>query len=214
MPMSRERSVFDTTIILRAGLIAAAFSLIALSTLAVLAGHGFWMPLNVTTQAIWGPEVAQFRGVDMAHTILGLAIHIVSCLFWAVIAWGIFRLISSAAVAGFGTALLALVIDYGILPERLSPGWHLALAFPAVVCGFAAMGFGLWTGLSRTPPKSTQRASGHERLVPTPREPPLTGPEALRHPAPNVIDQRQQRIDAGNSVTEDPNRNSPHYGKE
>ena len=30
-------------------------------------------------------------------------------------------------------------------------------------------------------------------------------PEQLRHPKPNVIDQRQQRIDPANHHTEDPN---------
>ncbi|WP_245155762.1 hypothetical protein [Paracoccus ravus] len=193
--------------ILRAGMVAAAFSLVVLGVLAALAGQPFWMPLNVTTQALYGPEVAQIREVDLGHTVLGLLIHVASCIFWAAIAFLLMGWVGSAVLAGFGTALLALVIDYGILPERLSPGWHLSLSFPAVICGFIAMGAGLAVGLPQLAPSRARR--GRAGTMPH-REPPLThgGPEALRHPGPRIIDQRQQRIDPANEVTEDPNRRS------
>ncbi|MDS9468870.1 hypothetical protein RGQ15_14990 [Paracoccus sp. MBLB3053] len=202
-----------TGTILRSGLVAAVFSLLALGVLAILAGQPFWMPLNVTTQALWGPEVALIQDIDLSHTLLGLAIHVASCLFWALIAWLAYQLLGSAALAGSGTALLALVIDYGILPERMSPGWHLALPFGAVVCGFAAMGLGLWIGVRGNRGNVVRRQSRVERTPPpdpalSTDPTPAIGPEALRHPTPNVVDQRQQRIDPVNAVTEDPNKNA------
>ena len=58
----------------------------------MLAGHPFWMPFNVSTQAIQGPEVRHIDAVDLPHTGLGLAIHLISCLFWAGIATVLLRL--------------------------------------------------------------------------------------------------------------------------
>jgi len=198
---------FSTGGVILAGILAAIFSLIVLGGLTAVSGQPFWMPLNVTTQAIYGPEVAEIPAFDLGHTGLGLLIHVISCIFWAAVAMIFMQWIGSAAAAGLGTALLALVIDYGILPERLSPGWHLALVFPVVVCGFIALGLGLWLGLSRvsrvqSPPFAT--APIPVTGIPVPHH----GPDALRHPAPPVIDQRQQRIDPANEVTEDPNRNT------
>lgn len=212
--MSRVRLVFDPAAILSAGLAAAVLSMLVLGILAVLAGYPFWMPQNVIVQAFWGPEVAKSRDFDLDHTIFGLLIHVASCVFWAVVASAILRFIGSPVLAGFGAALLALLLAYGILPARMSPGWHLVLSFPAVICGFAAMGLGLWSGfLCVSGRKTTDSTSRSKQVIPPPPDlSPLTGPEAMRHPAPNVIDQRQQRIDAANSVTEDPNHNSAHYG--
>ena len=41
---------------------------------------------------------------------------------------------------------LALVIDYGLLPRKLSPGWHLALSRSSVLMGFMSMSLGLGLG--------------------------------------------------------------------
>ncbi|MDS9470200.1 hypothetical protein RGQ15_21870 [Paracoccus sp. MBLB3053] len=209
-----ESSGFLTTT-LRAGLLAALVSGLVLGVAAMLAGHPFWMPLNVTTQAFFGPEVALVRGLDLTHSGFGLLIHVVSSLFWAVIATLLFRGIGHAWIVGLGTALLALVVDYGFLPEWMSPGWHLAMPFIGVVAGFVGLGIGLGLGLSlavRPAPVHPVRSGGP---APVESETNHGGPDALRHPGPNVIDQRLQRIDPANLVTEDPNRqghgpNPPH----
>ncbi len=206
--MTRNPAIPFLSAVLRAGLCAAVFSVIVLGVLAMLGGQPFWMPLNVTTQGFFGPEVAQIRTLDLTHTGFGLAIHVASCLFWAAIAVLLLKRIGRVPLAPFGTALLALVIDYGILPERLGPGWHLALSFPAVICGFVALGAGLWLGLSMTRPDPRVRREPEISPAKTrlPQDDASSGPDALRHPQPHVIDQRQQRIDPTNEVTEDPNQ--------
>lgn len=107
-----------------------------------------------------------------------------------------------------GTALLALLIDYGLLPVRARPGWHLVLPFPSVIGGFAALGLGLWLGLCLA--KSARPLRSQKLNIPAPLQRSEsvnteTGPSALRHPGKLVIDQRQQRIDPINEVTRDPN---------
>ncbi|WP_413875140.1 hypothetical protein [Albidovulum sp.] len=44
--------------------------------------------------------------------------------------------------------MLALVLDYGLRPEQLSPGWHLVLPGAAVFGGFLALGAGLALGVT------------------------------------------------------------------
>lgn len=198
-----------------AGALAALLSALALALLSYGRGLVPWAAFNATTHAIHGPQAATTGQLDWSHTGLGLGIHVVSCFFWAAVAILFLRAASRgrlalAWLAGLGTALLALVIDYGLLPQRLSPGWHLVLPFRDVIAGFLALGVGLSLGLA-----AVHASAVRPRPLP-PREPRPQGdiptvdrPDAvqrLRHPAPDVIDQRQGRIDPADLVTEDPNR--------
>lgn len=42
--------------------------------------------------------------------------------------------------------LVASVVDYGLIPRRLSPGWELALSPRSAALGMAAMALGLGLG--------------------------------------------------------------------
>jgi hypothetical protein len=41
---------------------------------------------------------------------------------------------------------VAAVVDYGLVPRRISPGWELALSPRGVAAGFAGMALGLAAG--------------------------------------------------------------------
>jgi hypothetical protein len=41
---------------------------------------------------------------------------------------------------------MAVVLDYGILPRRISPGWELALSKWSMAGGFGFLGIGLAIG--------------------------------------------------------------------
>lgn len=137
---------------LLAGTLAAGLSILALAAAALLRGLPGWMPLNATTHAFYGAEAAAFRGLDLAHTGLGLVIHVASAFFWAGIAVLLTRLADGPHVqlpwaAGAATAVLAGVVDYGLMPARLTPGWELVLPPAGIAAGFAALGLGLALGL-------------------------------------------------------------------
>ncbi|MTH79184.1 hypothetical protein [Paracoccus aestuariivivens] len=146
------------------------------------------MPLNVTTQAFFGSEVAQIRAFDVTHSGFGLLIHVVSSLFWAVIATLLFRGIGHAWIVGLGNALLALVIDYGVPPERMSPGWHRTIPFAGLVAGSIGLGIGLGLGLS---------------LAVRPASALPVKPEI-----PSPVESDKPHGDPANLMTEDPNRRS------
>ncbi|WJS86834.1 hypothetical protein [Paracoccus sp. TOH] len=203
-----------------AALCAALLSALVLGALAAGRGLPVWMPLNATSHGLHGPEAAGVTALDLAHTGLGAAIHIASCFFWAAVAVLLIRRAAQGGAwlgwtAGLATAAMAGLVDYGLMPARLRPGWELVLPPWGVLAGLAAVGVGLSLGLiaaRRLDRGAAGTSTTREGYAPlsgmagTPREPPLTAVERLRHPAPHVLDQRQQRMDPASAVTEDPNR--------
>ena len=149
---------------------AVAASVLGLGLAALAMGLPFWMPLNATSHALHGPAAAQFTGLDLAHTGLGLVIHVVACGFWAAVA--VLMLHDSAHggatlawFAGLSTAALAGVVDYALIPARLSPGWELVLPAAGVMAGLASLGVGLALGL--------WAADRQDRLAPPPAPRPV-----------------------------------------
>lgn len=141
--------------ILIAGLTGAAFSMIGLGAAAIWQGRPVWMPLNATSHVLNGADAGASQGVDLLHTGVGAAIHILSSLFWAAIAfvWLAIDEVPAARnvwAAGLGTATLAAMVDYGLMPQRLTPGWELVLPPAAMAAGFAALGIGIAAGLAVT----------------------------------------------------------------
>ena len=108
--------------------------------------------LNATSQWLHGAAVPLTAGPDAARTGVGALTNVAACLFWAAVAAALHRRMpgdgrAAAWVAGLGTALAAIILDYGILPRAFSPGWHLVLPPAGVAAGFAAMGAGFALGL-------------------------------------------------------------------
>lgn len=203
-----------------AGLSATVVSGLALGALSAARGLPAFLPINATSHVLHGPEAARTTTVDLAHTGLGAAIHIGSCFFWAAVAVLLIRKARrgsawQAWVAGLGTAILAGGVDYGLMPERLRPGWELVLTPLGVSAGLAAMGAGIALGLIAARAIGTgTRAEAHFLPAPAgdpPPEVPASEIERRRHPAPDIIDQRQQRVDPASTVTEDPNRHGQGY---
>lgn len=151
MPHSTATAGFKRSWLL-AGTAATLLSVVVLGVAALAMGRPFWVPLNATSHALHGPEAGQFAGIDLAHTGVGLAIHVAACFFWAAMAVLLLRLSDRggpalAWAAGLATAALAGVVDYALLPARLSPGWELVLPPAGVMAGLAAMGLGIALGL-------------------------------------------------------------------
>ncbi len=91
------------------------------------------------------------REPDTAHTLIGYATHHASALFWAVPfeAWLAARpprttieLLRDACAM----SAIAAVIDYGVTPKRLTPGWELVLSKRSTAATFGAMALGLAAG--------------------------------------------------------------------
>ena len=95
-------------------------------------GQGALQPLNATSHWLHGREAGEVRGLDAAHSALGIVTHCLSATFWAVpFAVWLDRRPDRSAVeilgGAAGTAAVAAAVDYIAMPRRLTPGWELAL---------------------------------------------------------------------------------------
>src|SRR5690625_2711233 len=122
-----------------AGAGAAAASLTTIALLSRYEGHSALRPVNATSHVIHGTDAAA-EGFDPGRTLPGAIINVGSALFWG----GMFASVapprrSPRAIAGraFMTALATGIIDYGLVPKRLRPGWELALQPRSVVLALA-----------------------------------------------------------------------------
>lgn len=116
-----------------------------LSVLARLEGRSPVQPLNSTSHWYWGEAAGRSRRVDVPHTIVGFATHHGASLFWAC-AYELLRR-HPRRRAAFGDAVavstLAAVVDYAVVPKRLTPGWEKVVSPAAIGAAYAAMAVAL-----------------------------------------------------------------------
>lgn len=90
--------------------------------------------LNAVSHSLWGDEAAREDGVSAKYTLNGLALNEGATVMWASVYEKLFghyadrgqvpmALLGGAAVAG-----LAYVVDYHLVPKRLTPGYEKRLS--------------------------------------------------------------------------------------
>lgn len=141
------------TTFLMAGTSGAIVSAIALAVLGQVFAGTPLAAFNATAHWLFGDAAALRPAFSLPVTATGVATHGVACFFWGAILVTLLRATGARrAIAiflcAFLVSLLAMVIDYGVLPEALSPGWHLVLPDKAVIAGFLALGAGLGLGVT------------------------------------------------------------------
>lgn len=137
---------------------AAVASLAAIMILSRVEGHTALRAVNATSHIIHGAEDAPVEGFDMRRSLPGLLINVGSALFWGAVFAYITpprsRSPQAIVTRAFITSAAAAILDYGLVPRRLRPGWELALAPRSVALALAVMGTGLAAGgLARNLPR-------------------------------------------------------------
>ncbi|WP_244607284.1 hypothetical protein [Bosea sp. CS1GBMeth4] len=139
---SRLRSVAN---ILVSGTAVSLATSAVLSVLARLEGRSAVQPVNSTSHWYWGEAAGRSRRLDAPHTIVGFATHHGASLFWAC-AYELLRR-HPGRRAAFGDAVavstLAAVVDYAVVPKRLTPGWEKVVSPAAIGAAYAAMALAL-----------------------------------------------------------------------
>jgi hypothetical protein len=102
-------------------------------------------PINATSHVLWGDEAGAADGIDLKHTVPGLLINTGAGVFWALVHELVLtrlrpRGAAAGAASGAGVAALAYVVDYHLIPRRLSPGWELRVSRRGVALGFVTLG--------------------------------------------------------------------------
>ena len=123
------------------GSVLSAVTAGALALLARAEGRGALQPVNATSHWYRGSAAGRVRAADARHTLLGLVTHHAASVFWA----GIFQAARrqhparAPVVDALAVSALAAIVDYGLVPKRLTPGWEKALPRRAVALAYAAM---------------------------------------------------------------------------
>ena len=140
-----------------------AGSIVAAATIATVALRGLndsgsaVAPINASTHVVYGPEAGDVDEPDVKHTLPGLAINAGASVFWAAVYERLFgravtradvgkALLGGGAVAGF-----AYLLDYHLLPKRLTPGWEERVSGRslAMIFGVMALTLPVWSVLKR-----------------------------------------------------------------
>ena len=152
------------------GTVAGITTMTALTLLARAEGRRPLQPINATSHWLHGEHAGAVDQADAPHTAVGFATNHAAAIFWAIPLelWlatqpprpPLLVLRDAAAVSA-----VAAVVDYGLVPKRLTPGWENALPPRSVAAGFAAMALGLFAGAmltrevrGRNPPRRHRRS--------------------------------------------------------
>jgi hypothetical protein len=102
-------------------------------------------PLNAVSHIVWGDRAAERAAPSAKYTATGAALNGVAVTGWALLHAALFRRGSPRrgllrALAGGATiAALAWVVDYHVVPRRLSPGFEARLSNRDLLAVYAVL---------------------------------------------------------------------------
>jgi hypothetical protein len=106
-------------------------------------------PINATSHIVFGPDAGAIDVPDVKHTMLGVALNAGASVFWAAIYQRLFDRdgqrggVGTAIVGGAAVAALAYLVDYRLIPRRLTPGWEYRVSDRSLALIFGAMALSL-----------------------------------------------------------------------
>jgi hypothetical protein len=103
-------------------------------------------PLNATSHILWGDAAARRDSASAKYTGTGALLHYGAAIFWALLYEA---LPGRAPMRAAATAVTAYVVDYHVVPRRLTPGFEMRLSAPALAGVYLALGLGLWAASIR-----------------------------------------------------------------
>lgn len=142
----RRRLLADT---LASGGAASLASTAALLAYGKLDCDDVAAPLNGPSQWVWGRHAPYHDGFSWRYTAVGFLVHHVASHFWALLYEALRRGHVSAGrdvAAAAGVSSLAFVVDYGLTPQRLTPGFQKRLSRRALLGVYVFFAAGLAAG--------------------------------------------------------------------
>ena len=90
-------------------------------------------PINAISHIAWGDEAFEQKEVSVKYSLTGLALNASAGIGWAIVLealCGRFARRNAATAAGSGAfvAALAYLVDYHVVPPRLTPGFEKPLS--------------------------------------------------------------------------------------
>lgn len=116
-------------------------------------GHAA-VPLNATSHIVWGDEAGAYDRPDLAHTAVGATLNAGAMVAWAAVAEGLLGRwarrggLLRAAAGGVAVSALAYVVDYHVVPRRLTPGFELRLSADGMALMYLSLAGAIAAGLA------------------------------------------------------------------
>lgn len=134
---------------LRSGALASLLSTLAVTAFSRARTGAPAAGTNAASQWFWYPHARHVRRLSPRYTLAGYAVHHASSLWWA----GAFELLRphrlpprKRAAGAAGVAALAYLVDYHVVPRRLSPGFEHRIGRRGMCAAYAAFALGLYLG--------------------------------------------------------------------
>jgi hypothetical protein len=141
---------------LREGAITGSLASILSTAVLAIAGarqnRSAVAPINAASHWIWGDESLHEDGATLRHTLLGYLTQHAASIFWAALYSRLYGHRPEAkqwpqALAGAATTcVVAGVVDYVVVPKRLTPGYEHRLSTGAMVAVYSALAAGFALG--------------------------------------------------------------------
>lgn len=129
------------------GSVASVLSIIAATALSRPRTGSAASATNAPSQWVWGEPARRRHDVTLRHTALGYCIHHASSLLWGSVHEGTLERVGARPwQVAPAVAAMAMVVDYGVVPRRLSPGFERHLSRPGLVAVYATFAVGLVLG--------------------------------------------------------------------
>lgn len=123
------------------GSVASLATTVALAALARREGSDAVQPVNSTSHWYLGEAAGRSRRIDLRHTLLGYATHHAASLFWAAV-FEVARQVRprrAPLTDAVAVSALAAVVDYVLVPKRLTPGWEKVVTPRSIAVAYVAM---------------------------------------------------------------------------
>jgi hypothetical protein len=135
-----------------AGTLASLLSTVVLATAGRRQAGSAVAPTNAVSHWLWGEESLREQQPTLRHTLLGYLTHHLASVFWATLYSRLYghrdaaKTVPQAIAGGLATSAVACVVDYQMVPKRLTPGFEHRLSTGAMVATYGALAAGLAIG--------------------------------------------------------------------
>lgn len=106
-------------------------------------------PLNGPSQWVWGRDAPYRHGFSWRYTGVGFLVHHLASTFWGAIYAAVrprSRDVPRDIAIAAGVSAFACVVDYGLTPQRLRPGFEKRLSMRALAGVYVVFAAGLAAG--------------------------------------------------------------------
>ena len=108
-------------------------------------------PLNAVSHILWPRAAFRRDDVSLRHTATGTALHVASSMLWGgLYSWIRHRRLRPTPANAVADAVVvsgvAAVVDFKLMPPRLTPGFERRLTRPGVAWVYVALAAGLALG--------------------------------------------------------------------